>query len=112
MKETAVYGVTHITMILSSATNPTLVANTANLLKSEISIANNLNSSSLGTVFIAGGPTFPAGASVGNMIQVSNLPGLAYTIQGPAPYYIGVAGLTTTVQIVQSLSNIGGATFR
>lgn len=110
-RDLQVYGITHITMALSSATNPTLVSVGANVLKSDITIATTTNSASLGTVFISGG-TYPAGASTAHMIQASNLPGNAYTITGPSPFFIGVAGLTTTVQIIQSLSQSFGQTFK
>lgn len=111
-RDLQVQGLTHSTIVLSSATNPTLFANAANVIKTDIAIATTTNSASLGTVFIAGGATFPTGASTAHMVECSNIAGLAYTVMGPAPFYIGVAGLTTTVQLMQSLSNVGGVTIR
>jgi hypothetical protein len=99
-----VHGITHISIAFSNG-GITLVPMAANVIKSDISLV----AGSSGTVWMAGGNTFPAGVSVGGgMIEVTNLIGLAYTVDGPAKFYLGMGGApggTLVVQVVRSLSS-------
>lgn len=113
MKEQAVYGLTHIPLIMSTNGGATIFASGANVLKSEIFISSQLSGTSLGTLFIAG-CTFPAAVSIlsGGMMDIGNGAGLRYTINGPAPFFIGLVGTTTVVNVLQSLSQTYGQTFK
>lgn len=92
-------GITHTTYVMGG--NVTLFSPGQYVLKQEISVV----SSPTGTLYMAGGTAAPAGISVGGgMVEVTNIAGLAYTFDGPAQFWLGVAGGTMSVQIVKSLS--------
>lgn len=97
MADERAMGITHFNCVLGTGL-ATLIPSYPDVMKTELGLLAGVS----GVLWMCGG-TLAAGISAAHMIEVSNVPGLAYSVEGSPKIVLGATGGTLTVQVIQHL---------